>query len=77
MSDANNILDFSDFKEDTITQDIVEEKLGEKEIENIKDIIIPNSVIVIGKETFSECESLTSLKFPNSVEIIEIGRAHV
>ena len=28
MSDANNTLDFSEFKEETITREIVKEKLG-------------------------------------------------
>ena len=41
--------------------------LNDKEI---KDLVIPNNVIEIGKKAFFGCSSITSVTIPNSVEII-------
>ena len=41
--------------------------------EEIKDLVIPNSVTYIGSQTFRECTGLTSVTIPNSVTSIENG----
>lgn len=37
---------------------------------NIVEVVIPNSVIVIGQQTFTNCTSLTNINIPNSVTSI-------
>jgi hypothetical protein len=38
--------------------------------ENIKSVVIPEGVHVIGQSAFKDCKNLTSITLPNSIEII-------
>ena len=65
---------FSSFSIDGIyiPEDIstIGRRLYRKKCSNIKEINIPNNIIIIGDSAFSGCNALTSLTIPNSVTSI-------
>ena len=68
---------FSSFSIDGIyiPEDIstIGRRLYQKKCSNIKEINIPNNIIIIGDSAFSGCNALTSLTIPNSVTSIGDG----
>lgn len=65
-----DITSFDEFQYFTSVKNIPEEWLWHS---GIKSVVLPNSIISIGGNAFSDCSSLTSISLPNSVQYIGRG----